>query len=397
MSLQRKNWNRLAVSTFLFALAVGPASAQSVDDVAARLKSTFSEQGIEIDWAGVSGDTSSMRLQGVKFKPAGVEDAMDIGDVTLEGVSEANGDYTINTVSTSAYSRSEGELSFEMSPFIMRDVVLFADGTNSPFGGMLYYRAANLDNLVVKSTGKTAFSASGIAIEMSEFDGGKPVSMSATVPAFTSDLTLVEDPRYKDAIEALGYQNINGSALMEGSWDPADGKMDISKYDMKVDDAGTFGITFSIGGYTVEFIKSVQELQKQMAAMPEDADNSAQGMAMLGLMQQLSFNGATIRFTDDSLTNKVLDYVGKQQGMSGKDVANQAKAIVPFGLAQLQNPDLAAQASAAVNQYFDDPRSLEILANPASPVPFAMIMADAMANPANLTRTLGVAVQANQN
>jgi hypothetical protein len=173
--------------------------------------------------------------------------------------------------------------------------------------------------------------------------------------------------------------------------------MDITKYDIKVDDAGTFGMTFSIGGYTVEFIKSVQELQKQMAAMPEDADNSAQGMAMLGLMQQLSFNSASIRFTDDSLTNKVLDYVGKQQGMSGKDVANQAKAIIPFGLAQLQNPDLTAQASAAVNQYFDNPRSLEILAGPASPVPFAMIMADAMANPANLTKTLGVAVKANQN
>jgi hypothetical protein len=30
-------------------------------------------------------------------------------------------------------------------------------------------------------------------------------------------------------------------------------------------------------------------------------------------------------------------------------------------------------------------------------VPFAMIMADAMANPANLTKTLGVAVKANQN
>ncbi len=397
MSFQRKNRNRLSLSTFLFALAIGPASAQSIDDVAARLKSTFSEQGVEIDWSGVSGDTSSMLLQGVKFKPAGVEQPMDIGDVTLKGISEANGDYRIATVSTNAYSRNEGELAFEMSPFVMRDVVLFADGTNSPFGGMLYYRAANLDDLAVKSAGKTAFSASGIAIEMSEFDGGKPVSMTATVPAFTSDLTLVEDPRYKDAINALGYQNIKGSIQMDGSWNPGDGKMDITKYDIKVDDAGTFGMTFSIGGYTVEFIKSVQELQKQMAAMPEDADNSAQGMAMLGLMQQLSFNSASIRFTDDSLTNKVLDYVGKQQGMSGKDVANQAKAIIPFGLAQLQNPDLTAQASAAVNQYFDNPRSLEILAGPASPVPFAMIMADAMANPANLTKTLGVAVKANQN
>ena len=82
---------------------------------------------------------------------------------------------------------------------------------------------------------------------------------------------------------------------------------------------------------TTKQARSMQAMQKQLASQSEGADNSAQGMAMLGLLQQLSFNGASVRFDDDSLTGKVLDYVGKQQGMSGKDVANQAKAIVPFG------------------------------------------------------------------
>jgi hypothetical protein len=117
---------------------------------------------------------------------------------------------------------------------------------------------------------------------------------------------------------------------------------------------------------------------------------------MLGLLQQLTFNSASIRFDDDSLTNKVLDYVGKQQGMSGKDIANQAKAIVPFGMAQLNNPELTAQVTAAVSAYLDSPKSIEISAEPASPVPFALIMAGAMANPADLTKTLGVTVNANE-
>ncbi|TIQ76407.1 MAG: hypothetical protein E5X44_33155, partial [Mesorhizobium sp.] len=120
------------------------------------------------------------------------------------------------------------------------------------------------------------------------------------------------------------------------------------------------------------------------------------GMAMLGVLQQLSFNSASIRFDDDSLTNKVLDYVGKQQGMSGKDVANQAKAVVPFGMAQLNNPELTAQVSAAVGKYLDDPQSIEILAKPPAAVPFALIMAGAMSNPTDLTKTLGVTVKANE-
>ncbi|TIX49334.1 MAG: hypothetical protein E5V33_30185, partial [Mesorhizobium sp.] len=148
--------------------------------------------------------------------------------------------------------------------------------------------------------------------------------------------------------------------------------------------------------YTLDFIKSLQEMQKKMAAQPEGADNSAQGMAMLGLLQQLSFNSASIRFDDDSLTNKVLDYVGKQQGMSGKDIANQAKAIVPFGMAQLNNPELTAEVTAAVGKYLDDPKSLEISAEPPAAVPFALIMAGAMSNPLDLPKTLGVKVKANE-
>ena len=115
-----------------------------------------------------------------------------------------------------------------------------------------------------------------------------------------------------------------------------------------------------------------------------------------GASQQLTFNSASIRFDDDSLTNKVLDYVGKQQGMSGKDIANQAKAIVPFGMAQLNNPELTAQVTAAVSAYLDDPKSLEISAEPEQPVPFALIMAGAMSNPADLTKTLAVSVTANE-
>jgi hypothetical protein len=51
---------------------------------------------------------------------------------------------------------------------------------------------------------------------------------------------------------------------------------------------------------------------------------------MLGLMQQLTVNAAAVRFDDDSLTGKVLNYMAGQQGAQPADIANQAKAIVPF-------------------------------------------------------------------
>ena len=172
--------------------------------------------------------------------------------------------------------------------------------------------------------------------------------------------------------------------------------MDLSQYDISVENAGTLGMTFDLGGYTPDFVKSIQEMQKKMAEQPEGGDNSAQGLAMLGLMQQLTFHAASIRLDDDSLTGKVLEYFAGQQGEKPRDMANQAKAIVPFMMAQLNNPELMQSATEAVTKYLDDPQTIEIKAAPASPVPFALVMAGAMSAPQDLTKTLGVSVTANE-
>ncbi|ESX09385.1 MULTISPECIES: hypothetical protein [unclassified Mesorhizobium] len=395
MTIQRSTLKKLAFSTFLLTLPLNAAFAQDTA-VADRLKAALAVQGVDITWTGVTGDNSSMVLQGVSVKPAAEKEALPIGDVKLEGVTEANGGFDVATITTSAFEHSKDGVTLNLTPFVIHDANIPAEGATGPLGSMMIYKSAELENLTVKVADKTAFSVDGLAVQITPPADGKAMEFSATTEKFNADLTLVDDAKSKEAIEALGYQNISGNIEIGGTWQPSDGKMDLSKYDISVENAGTLGMTFGLGGYTVDFVKSLQEMQKKMAAQPEGADNSAQGMALLGLLQQLSFNSASIRFDDDSLTGKVLEYVGKQQGMSGKDIANQAKAIVPFGMAQLNNPELTAEVTAAVSKYLDDPKSLEISAEPPAAVPFALIMAGAMSNPADLTKTLGVHVKANE-
>lgn len=396
MTIHRSTFHKLALSTFLLTASLATAQAQDTTAVADRMKALLANQGVELAWTGISGDTSSMVMEGVSIKPAAEKDALPIGNVTLEGVAEKDGGFAIDTVSTQAFSHSEDGVSLDITPLVLHDLTLPADGSTDPLGSLMIYKSAELENMTVKVGDKTAFTMDNFSVEITPPADGKAMDFTGSAEKFTGDLSLIEDPKPKDVINALGYQNISGSIDMEGSWQPSDGKMELSQYDITVDNAGTFGMTFDLSGYTMDFVKSLQEMQKKMAAQPEGADKSAEGMAMLGLLQQLTFNSASIRFDDDSLTNKVLDYVGKQQGMSGKDIANQAKAIVPFGMAQLNNPELTAQVTAAVSAYLDNPKSLEIAAEPASPVPFALIMAGAMANPADLTKTLGVSVKANE-
>jgi hypothetical protein len=82
--------------------------------------------------------------------------------------------------------------------------------------------------------------------------------------------------------------------------------------------------------------------------------------------------------------------------MKPSDIANQAKAILPFALAQLNNPEFATQVTMAVSAYLDNPQNIEVNANPGTPLPVALLIAGGMSAPENLPNQLGVKVLANQ-
>jgi hypothetical protein len=395
MTIHRRIFGRLAISTILLAIPFGPAFAQDAAAIADRLKAALAVQGIDISWTGVSGDASSLVLQAVTLKPTGEAEGLPIGDVTLAGVTEEAGAYAVETLTTAPFSKTADGMTLDLSAFIVNGLTIPAAGETDPLAAFMLYETAELASMSVKAGDKTAFALNGLGFEVNAPEGA-PLEFTGSAESFTADLTLVKDPQSKAVIDALGYQTINGDFEMAGSWQPADGRLDLSQYDITVEDAGTIGMTFDFGGYTLDFIKSMQELSAKMAAQPAGGEDSATGLAMLGLMQQLTVSSAAVRFDDDSLTGKVLNYVASQQGAQPADIANQAKAIVPFLTGQLNNPELAAQITAAVTAYLDDPQNIEIAAAPPAPVPFALLMAGAMSNPMDLTKTLGVKVTANQ-
>ncbi|MBD0416711.1 hypothetical protein [Oryzicola mucosus] len=397
--LHRSTVGKLTLSTFLLTVPLSSAFAQDATAIADRLQAALKTQSMDLSWDSVTGDAAETVLQGAKLSIQGPEtpQVIPLGKLTLTGIEETDkGGYHIDMLTTDPYEVTERGSTITSSPVEIGGLVLPAPGATDPLESAMLYETLDVDNFTVKVGDKPAFTLDQLHVEMTPPTDGAAMEFSANVEKFTGDLSLVTDPNAKRAIEGLGYQTIDGFVEAEGTWQPSDGRMQLSQYDITVNNAGTLGMTFDLGGYTMDFLKSMQDLQKKMAEQPKGADTNAQSMAMLGLMQQLTLASATIRFDDDSLTGKILDYVAKQQGAKPEDIANQAKAILPFMSGQLQNPELAKQISTAVNAYLDDPQSLEIAAKPASPVPFAMIAANAMSNPVELTKTLAVTVTANQ-
>ena len=396
MSIHRQLFGKLAVSTFLVLAAGAHAQAQEATAVADRFKALMGLQGMEVSWASISGAAPSFALEGVKVMPTGEANPLDIGRVTFEGVSETNGDYLIQKVSTAPFTRTQDGITVDISPFSFTGVRLAADAATDPIANLMFYSGAEMESMTVKMGDKTAFSMDSLIAEITPPDGEKPMAFSGSAEKFTADLSLIEDPQTQAALKAMGYETISGYFELAGSWQPSDGRMAFNQYDITVENAGTFGMTFDIGGYTADFIKSMQDLQKQMADQPADADNSAQGLAMLGLMQQLTFHTASLRWNDDSLTDKAIDYVASMQNMKPDDIKYPVKAIVPFLTGQLNNPELSSQITTALSKFLDAPQSLEVAAAPATPVPLAQIAAAGMSNPLELTKTLAVTVTANE-
>jgi hypothetical protein len=395
MTIHSSVLRKLALSSILVAAPFNMALAQDAAALADRLKANLAAHGMDISWTNVTGDASSLVLEGASVKPVDETEALPIGNLTFAGVSEEGGNLFVESVTTAPFSKSEDGVTVDISEIVISDLSLPAVMATDPIEKASMLGSFELASMTVKMGDKTPFALEGLAYELTAPEEGKPMEYSLAAEKFNADLTLIDDPQAQAVIKELGYENIAGFWEMAGSWQPTDGRLAISQTDIAVENAGTIGFTFDMGGLTLDLAKSLEQLQKKMAEAPADGDNSADGIAMLGLMQQLSVVSASVRFDDDSLTGKVLEFMGKQQGVSGPDFANQVKALAPMMLMQLNNPDLLAQISTAINAYLDDPQNIEVAAAPAAPVPFPMLMAGA-ADPMALTKTLGVKVTANQ-
>lgn len=395
MSLRQSIQRKLALSTFLLAFPLSSALAQDATAVGERLKAVLSKQGTELSWTKISGDASKIVIEGATFAMAGQPGKVTLGDVTLADIKEENGGYTIGSATLPNYSVTEEDAVVDMTGIGITGLKLPAENATDPVAGLMMYDTADMESMTIKIAGKQAFAMNQLHLEITPPEDGNAMEFSGAAEKFTADLSLVEDADSKKVIDALGLQSLDGYFELSGSWQPSDGRLALDQYDISIEKAGTLGLTFDLGGYTPDFIKSLQEMQKSLGS--SGGDSSAQGLAMLGLLQQLTFHSTSIRFDDDSLTGKILDYVAAQQNAKPADIANQAKAIVPFLMATLNNPELTAQVTKAVTDYLDDPQSIQISAEPDEAVPFAVIMAGAMSSsPQDLVKTLGVSVTANE-
>ena len=394
--MRTSHFRALLAGAALAALA-SPAFALDGADLLAKLNAAYATSGVTINSSNVAADGSTVTLQGAELKAMGSDNAIKLGTVTMDGVEEdGKGGYTVETVSFEDVNATEGETTVTAQDLEISGVVIPGTVVAGTLESLLMYESASSGPIAVTAKGKEVFSLSGMEANLTRMDGDAGLEFDATASDLKADLTSVEDPKSKEALDKLGIHSLDGKVSMSGSWELASGKLAIDEYAFDFKDIGRLDINLAFSGYTLEFLKNLQEALKTAESNPNKEEaNAAMGMAMMGLVQQLTFNSASVSFDDASITKKLLDYAGGEQGVTGDQMAQSLKGLVPIMIAQLNMPDLQNQISAAVNTYLDDPQSLKITAEPKDPVPFPMIMGAAMGAPQTIPQLLGVTVTAN--
>ncbi|MBK8458116.1 MAG: hypothetical protein IPL47_14265 [Phyllobacteriaceae bacterium] len=363
-----------------------------------RLKALVAEQGFDMAWTAATPQDDDIVLDGVSFALAGDPERVTVGQVTLTDVTEEDDDIIrIGSMSLPSFETTSPDGShLAITEIVAEGIDLAGPATTDELTKLGIYEGMSVGKLEIDKAGAKMATMQDFAMTVDRTDTGG-LTFEGGVDTLSIDMTQSPDQKTKDMMAAFGYNTLSGGVTLSGGWDPVSGKTTLDDYSFTVDDAGTLGMTLDLSGYTLAIAKQLRDASKKMNApgMTEE-QKSAQGLALLGMLQGLTFASATIRFDDDGLTQKALDYAGKQQGMTAVDAANQTKAVVPFMLAQLQNPEFSAQVSAAVNAFIDNPKSIEIAAKPATPQPFAMLLAAGMGDPKMLITTLGVTVKANE-
>lgn len=374
-------------------LIANPAFAEiDAKKVTDAVSAQLAKQGLKVTIGSSTLDGANVVAKDISVVFAESE-PFKLEQVVLESVTEdGKGGYVVGTIAGPATTIEENDMKVDLGASAITNFVVPAADNPDPIAGLAMYEAVTVGPIKIANKGAEVFRMDGIKATMSKYEPGKPFTFDASVDGLWGDLTKVEDPQAQQTIAEFGYKEVTGDFKMKGSWNPEDGRMSITEGAYNFNDIGKLNVMMDFSGYTPALVKALQEMNQNLAGQ----DESAKGLAMLGILQQLSFISMSLRFDDASITGKVLDYAAKQAGQDRAAIINQTKGVIPFALAQLQDPDFATKVTEAASAYLDNPKSIEIKATPAAPVPLAMLMATGSTAPQQLIKQLNVTVTANQ-
>jgi hypothetical protein len=252
--------------------------------------------------------------------------------------------------------------------------VLDAAKTSGGLTESVLFETAEANNLQITPKDQPgSISIAKLYVESSDVVDGMPQASKGSVEGITVPPEVFSEATFKP--DAIGYDKLVLDVSWDGSRDLAAKTATINDFTLSIHDGGDLSISGVIGE-----LPDPRTLNDPNAA---------------GSVSKTKVHSLTIRYDDNSLAGRVLDYLANQQGLARADYAKQISDALPFLLIAMNNPGFQEQVAAAVSGFLQDPQSITIEIAPDAPVSGDDLIALAKTDPGKIPDALKASITAN--
>ncbi len=392
---------KLIGATAISALML-PASALALDarDFADKITATISSLAsvtISVSDASVDGDNvvlSGWTLSDVPGKD-GESKLLETSVTFTNVVATDNGGYTADQALFENLDIDKDDVHLVVSDVSVDGIELYEDSSTNVLHMMRLYSGIQTGLINVAIEGSDVFKIDSISVTAEWNEDDSVMQSDYLVSGIYGDLNQVDDSEAQEFFGMLGITNLIATMEGKSTWTLADGIISVPQSSITIDDIGRLNIGLDLHGYTLEFVEKIQAMSKEMAGSSADEYEAKSMQFLMGMVSDLSIGRLSIRFDDDGVTDKLLDFFAEDSGMSRKGLISTIGQILPAMLGAMEIPELQVEITDAVMEYLLGPESLEIKAEPTDPVAF-MALAAVAQNPSIAKSLLNISVTANQ-
>ena len=427
----RRFQSALTLSTLaLLTMTTVPISAWAVDPNAftSRLQESTKQSDFSISSTKSEADGNDIVLRDVTIKVQGVRNIGEqtdqsspsdkqskepdenvsptaaivfdkIDSLRFKNVTEdQDGNYYAENVSIPALKGTISEVTFNLKDISIDKIRLASEKNKDPLFLYFPYESLAIGQIYSSYQDQIFLNVEALkAIYLWQPDR-KRMDLVHSVKSFSYEPDKIYKPVEYKWIKDLGYDKLSGSLNFHANWDSDNGKFVADHNEIMIDNAGKLEFSINLDGITEDLINNVYKIQnaKQQKTSNQTDDDNAKTLILLGIVQQLKIGNINLRYEDNSLVNRILDYYAKQNTVTRDDFIKQILESWSLIGAKVDDPEFIKSTSEQIEIFLHNPKSLSISGTPEAAVPLPIAYMAAVTSGAKFIDLFKIKVDANK-
>ena len=322
-----------------------------------------------------------------------------IDSLRFKNVTEdQDGNYYAENVSIPALKGTISEVTFNLKDISIDKIRLASEKNKDPLFLYFPYESLAIGQIYSSYQDQIFLNVEALkAIYLWQPDR-KRMDLVHSVKSLSYEPDKIYKPVEYKWIKDLGYDKLSGSLNFHANWDSDNGKFVADHNEITIDNAGKLEFSINLDGITEDLINNVYKIQnaKQQKTSNQTDDDNAKTLILLGIVQQLKIGNINLRYEDNSLVSRILDYYAKQNTVTRDDFIKQILESWSLVGTKIDDPEFIKSTSEQLENFLYNPKSLSISATPEAPVQLPIAYMAAVTSGAKFIDLFKIKVDSNK-